>query len=117
MWKAPHWRATRPSSTSALFASTRREISAPYCAALEGVQSLLDQGALGVHQTGDFGAVLGGAGGDGINVGFVVLADVGGVGARHSTLFPHPGDGTRGVEPSGECDADSFADGETAQDL
>src|SRR4029078_7372756 len=51
------------------------------------------------------------------DVGLVVLADVGGVGARDRALVAHPGDRDRGVQASGERDADAFAEGECGQDL
>ena len=43
------------------------------------------------------------------DVRLVVLADVGGVGARDRALVAHPGDRDRGVEAAGEGDADALA--------
>ena len=90
MWKAPQASAARPSSTSSRRQSTARASSAPYCSARAGTPD---------------------------DVGLVVLADVGGVGARHRALGAHPGDRDRGVEAAGEGDADALADGEGGQDL
>jgi hypothetical protein len=87
MWKAPQAIAERPSSTS----------------------------GLAVDEAGELGAVLAGAPGHGVDVGLVVLAEVGGVGAGDRALLAHPGDGHGGVETSGEGDADSFADGQGRQ--
>src|SRR5690606_23652857 len=80
-------------------------------------QALLDERRAAVDQARDLRAVHRGAAGHGGDVGLVVLPDVGGVGAGHGTLVAHPGDGDRGVETSGEGDADAFADGETGEDL
>ena len=90
MWKAPQAIAARPSSTSC---------------------------ALAVDGAGDLGAVEQGAVGDAVDVGLVVLADVGGVGARDRALVAHPGDRHRGVEAAGEGDADAFAGREGGEDL
>ena len=89
MWKAPQAIAARPSSTSGALAVDGRESSAPYCSARSGTR----------------------------DVGLVVLAEVGGVGARDRALLAHPRDGDRGVEAAGEGDADALADGEGGQDL
>ena len=86
-------------------------------AARERGQALLDQLAAAVDGAGDLGAVLHRAAGHAADVGLVVLADVGGVGARDRALVAHPGDGDGGVEASGEGDADALADGEGGQDL
>ena len=80
-------------------------------------QALLDQHRAAVHGAGQLGAVLQGALGDAVDVGLVVLADVGGVGAGHRTLLAHPGDRDGRVEPSGEGDADALAGGQGGQDL
>jgi hypothetical protein len=82
--------ADRPSSTSALLQSTRRA---------------------------SLGAVLAGAIGHGVDVGLVVLADVGGVRVGDRALLAHPGDGDRRVETAGEGDADALADGQLHQHL
>ena len=63
--------------------STARAISAPYSRARSGTPSMSR---------------------------LVVLADVGGVGARDRALVAHPGDRHRGVEAAGEGDADAFAE-------
>ena len=77
----------------------------------QGGEALLHQRLSAVDQPGDFGAVGGGAVGDRGDVGFVVLADVGGVRARHGALVAHPRDRYRGVESAGEGDTDAFTDG------
>ena len=59
MWKAPHCSATRPSWTSSSRQSTRRAASAPYCLARSGTL---------------------------VEIGLVVLAEVGGVGVRDGAL-------------------------------
>ena len=80
-------------------------------------EALLDEGCATVDQAGDLGAVLDRTTGDRVDVGLVVLAEVGGVGAGHRPLVTHPGDGARGVETAGERDADALADGEGGEDL
>ena len=90
MWKAPHAMADRPSSTSAVLQSTRRLM---------------------------LGAVLAGAARHGVDVGLVVLPEVGRVGARHGALLAHPGDSHGGVETAGEGDADALTDRERREDL
>ena len=82
--------ADRPSSTSALRQSTSRASSAPYCPARPG---------------------------HGVDLGLVVLAEVGGVGAGDGALLAHPRDGHGGVETPGEGDADALADGQGGEDL
>ena len=86
-------------------------------AARHGGQALLDQLGAAVDGAGDLGAVLQGAVGDAVDVGLVVLADVGGVGARDGALGAHPGDRDGGVETSGEGDADALADGQGGENL
>ena len=89
MWKAPHCSAIRPSRTSSGRQSTSRACSAPYCLARSGTP---------------------------LEVGLVVLAEVGRVGVRDRPLGAHPGDRGRRVEPAGEGDADALADGQRQQD-
>ena len=86
-------------------------------AARQRGEALLDQRALAVDGAGDLGAVLQGAARHAVDVGLVVLPDVGGVGARDRALVAHPGDGDRGVEAAGEGDADAPADGQGGEDL
>ena len=90
MWKAPQAIAARPSSTSSRRQSTARAISAPYSQRPDG---------------------------DAGDVGLVVLADVGGVGARDRALVAHPGHGDGRVEAAGEGDADALTLGEGGEDL
>ena len=81
-------------------------------AAGERRQAFLDELLAAVDDPRDLGAVFPGAGRDTGHVRFVVLADVGGIGARHGAIRPHPGDGDRRVETAGEGDADTFSDGQ-----
>src|SRR5699024_9052519 len=80
-------------------------------------EPFLDQRALAVHESGELGAVLARAAGDRRDVVLVVLAQVGGVGARHRPLLAHPRDGHRGVEAAGEGDPDTFTNREGSQYL
>ena len=90
MWNAPHCRATSPSCTSRSRQSTSRA---------------------------ELGAVVERATGDVADVVLVVLAEVGGVRARHGAVLAHPRDGHRRVEAAGERDADALADREGDEDL
>ena len=76
----------------------------------QGREPLLHQGRPAVDQPGGLRAVRRGAPGHRGDVRLVVLADVGGVGARHGALLAHPRDRYRGVEAAGESDTDTFAD-------
>ena len=69
-------------------------------------EPLLDQRGAAVDGAGDLGAVLDRPVRDAGQVGFVVLAEVGGVRARHGAVLAHPGHGHRGVETARERDAD-----------
>ena len=80
-------------------------------------QALLDQLAAAVDRAGQLGAVLQRPVGYAGDVRLVVLADVGGVRARHGALGAHPGDRDGGVEASGERDADAAADGQGGENL
>ena len=86
-------------------------------AALQGDEALFDERGLRVDGAGDLGAVLLRAIGHRVDVGLVVLADVGGVRAGHGALLAHPRDGDGGVETTGEGDADAFADGQAGEDF
>ena len=86
-------------------------------AAGEGGQALLDQRRLAVDEPGDLRAVVARAAGHRGDVGLVVLAEVGGVGAGHRALLAHPRDRHRGVEAAGEGDADAFTDRQGGEDL
>ena len=86
-------------------------------AAREGAEALLDEGGLAVDQARDLGPVRQGTVGDGLDVVFVGLAEVTGVGAGDRALVAHPRDRHGGVEAAGEGDADAFADGQGGQDL
>ena len=80
-------------------------------------QALLDEGAAAVHEPRPLGTVEPRPSGDRGNVRLVVLAQVSGVGEGDRTLVAHPRDGHRGVEPTGEGDADTLTDGEGGEDL
>ena len=80
-------------------------------------EALLDELRAAVDGAGDLGAVEQGAVGYAVDVGLVVLADVGGVGAGDRALLAHPGHGDGGVEAAGEGDADAFSDGQGGEDL
>ena len=84
MWKAPAWRAARPSRT---------------------------RGKAAVDEAGFFCAVLEGFAGDGFVVGFVGLAEVGGVGVGNGAFLLHPVEGGGGVEAAGEGYADFLVEG------
>ena len=94
--------------------TTRTDVESP---AGQSGEPLLDQGGAAVDQPRGLRAVRGGAARHRGDVGLVVLADVGGIGARHGTLLAHPRDRYRGVETAGEGDADAFADGQGAEHL
>ncbi len=86
-------------------------------AARERADALLDERGTAVDQAGELGAVLERAAGHRVDVGLVGLPDVAGVGAGHGALVAHPGDRDRGVEASGEGDADALADGQGGRTL
>ena len=86
-------------------------------AAGQGRQPLLDQRTPAVDGARDLGAVGEGPARHALDVGLVVLAEVGGVGARDRALVAHPRDGDRGVEPAGEGDADALSLGQGGEDL
>ncbi len=98
------------------------EVGEPRGADVEGAagqrdQPLLDESRAAVDDPGDTGAVLLRPAGHAGQVGLVVLAEVGGVGAGNGTVLAHPGDGDRGVEPPGERDADLLALGQGFENL
>jgi len=76
----------------------------------QGREPLLHEGRPAVHQPGGLRAVRRGTPGHRGDVRLVVLADVGGIGARHGTLLAHPRDRYRGVEAARKSDTDTFAD-------
>src|SRR5699024_1086712 len=84
-------------------------------AALQGDEALLDEQALGVDEAGDLCAVLFRAGCDAIEVGLVVLADIGRVGAGDGSLVAHPRDCAGGVQAAGEGDSNVLTDWERRQ--
>jgi hypothetical protein len=85
--------------------------------ALQGHETLGDEGLPAVDETGDLGPVADGPIRHAGEIRLVVLAEVGGVGVRDRTLLPHPGDRDRGVETTRERDADSLADRQVDQDV
>ena len=78
----------------------------------QGRQSFLDQLLPAIDDAGKLRPIFPCTCRDAAHVRLVVLADVGGVGARHGALGTHPGDGDRRVEAAGEGDADALADGQ-----
>ncbi len=74
------------------------------------------RGPTAVDEAGFFGAVLQGFAGDLVVVGFVGLAEVGGIGVGDRALLLHPVEGGAGVEAAGEGYADFFADGQGFED-
>ena len=85
--------------------------------ARERGEPLLDELTTAVDDARQLGAVLHRAVGHSGDVRFVVLPDVGGVGARHRALGAHPGDGHGSVQAARERDADALADRQGSQDL
>src|SRR4029077_18995554 len=83
----------------------------------DGGQALLDEGGAAVDEAGQLGAVLAGAGGDRFDLRLVVLAQVGGVGARDRPLLPHPGNGDRSVQTAREGDPDTLTNRQGRQNL
>ena len=80
-------------------------------------ETLLHEQVLAVDQARELGTVLERATGHAVDIGLVVLPQVGRVGARHRALVAHPGDRHRSVEPPGEGNTDALADGERGEDL
>ncbi len=68
-----------------------------------------------VDQAGLFGAVLHGLARNLVVVGFVGLAQVGGVGIRNRALVAHPVQRGAGVESAGEGDTDFLVQGEVLE--
>ena len=85
-------------------------------AGLERGDAFADERAAAVDEAGLFGAVLEGFARDLVVVGFVGLAEVGGVGVGESALLLHPVKRGAGVEPAGEGDADLLAEGQGFED-
>ena len=85
-------------------------------AALKRGDALGDQLRAAVDQASLFGAVLERAARDFVVVGFVGLAEIGGVRARDRALLAHPQQRGAGVESAGKGDADLLADGQVLQD-
>ena len=71
-----------------------------------------DEGEAAVDEAGLFGSVFEGLAGDLVVVGFVGLAEVGGVGVGEGSLLLHPVEGGGGVEAAGEGYADFLVEGE-----
>ena len=80
-------------------------------------KTFLDERLTAVDQAGQLRPVLRRAAGHRLDVRLVVLADIGGVGVRHSALLAHPRDRYRGVEAAREGDPDPFTDRERVQHL
>jgi hypothetical protein len=89
-----------------------RTLNAPHCRA---TKPFFDEQALGVDEAGDLGAVFLGARGHTVEVGLVVLADIGRVRAGDGTLVAHPRDCAGGVQSAGEGDSNVLTDWERRQ--
>ncbi len=76
---------------------------------LQSGDAFTDERTACVDEAGLFGAVLEGLARDGLVVGLVGLAEVGGVGVGQRALLLHPVEGGGGVETAGEGDADLLA--------
>jgi len=85
-------------------------------AALQGGDAFVGQLGAAVHQTGFFGTVFERLARDGVVVGLVGLAQVGGIGVGHGAFLAHPQQGGRGVQAAREGDADLLAGGKRLQD-
>ena len=85
-------------------------------AALDGGNAFVRQLGAAVHQAGFFGAVFHRFAGDFVVVGFVRLAQVGGVGVGQGALLFHPQEGGRGVQAARKGDADFLPFGQVLQD-
>ena len=79
--------------------------------ALQRQQTLAHELGAAVDDARRLGAVLAGPNRHPVEVGLVVLAEVGGVGVRDGAALTHPRHGRRRVEPAGEGDADALAGG------
>ncbi len=79
---------------------------------LEGGDAFANEGAAAVDEAGFFSAVFEGFTGDLVVVGFVGLAEVGGVGVGEGAFLLHPVEGGAGVEAAGEGYADFLAEGQ-----
>ena len=86
-------------------------------AALQGHQALAHQLGSAVDDAGRLGPVLPGAARHAVEVRFVVLAEISGVGVRDGAALAHPGHRRRRVEAAGEGDADPLADRQRRQDV
>ena len=86
-------------------------------AARQRGETLLDECFAAVHEAGLLGSVRETALGHVGQIGFVVLADVSGVGIGDSAVFAHPRHRDGGVQAAGECDADALTDGKFVQYL
>lgn len=85
-------------------------------AGLEGGDAFANERATAVDEAGLFGAVFEGFAGDLVVIGFVRLAEVGGVGVRQSALLLHPVKGGAGVEAAGKGYAHLLAEGQGFKD-
>jgi hypothetical protein len=86
-------------------------------AGLECGDAFLDELLAAVDQPREFGPVLERLAGNLFVVGFVRLAEVGGVRKRNRAFVAHPMQGRTGIETTGKRDADFLADGKTLKDV
>src|SRR5207249_2825440 len=86
-------------------------------AALEGGEALRYEPLAAVDQPRFLRPIGQRATRDVVVVGFVRLAEVGGIGVGDGTLFTHPADGGAGVQAAREGNANLFPFGDAIQDL
>ena len=81
-------------------------------ACLQRSDAFADQWTAAVHQAGFFGAVFQSRARNGVVIGLVGLAKVSRIGIGDSPLLLHPVQGSGGVEPAGEGNANLLANGQ-----
>ena len=86
-------------------------------AALQRDQAFMYQRLAAVNQLRAFCAVRGSLLWNVVVIGLVRLREVRRIRIRNRAFVPHPGECSRGVEATGESDADLLADGEREKDF
>ena len=76
-----------------------------------GGETFFNKCALAVHESCLLSTVLTCATGNRINIGFIGLAEVGGIGVGDCSIFPHPRHGNGGVQSTGKRDSHAFTYG------
>ena len=84
---------------------------------LQSNEAFLNEGSTAVNQPSNLSTVFEGAARNAVDVWFICLAEVGGVGARDSTLFAHPRNSNRGVETSREGDTNALTNRQRRKNL